>query len=496
MDSSSSIPNRHQNPYRSFSGVVKTTPKQQRSAQMRVSTAAKKLFTPDNPIPHRPDARILRPSKRRFRSVFPPKIPKQPLTSSSLSQPKQEQHDQASNQVIAKLFSQHIGGSDEKGERLFADLVGLLPTIQQNSVKVIPAGEANPDIFLCSLGIVALGKLLGKGTFSKVYKATVFQPGSDMPLEGAVKKSHRQMSINQLEKESRIIATGLSPAKKSGADAPHFIGTDEKGIAYSIHELFEKDFQQIKYSQIENPVLFLVDSFAQLSLTLESFHRNGTVLGDIKPQNMLMHRGTGKAVFSDFGSIHRASRSLPSKVYTSSFADPAFFCKSKDEKPSLAAQVKKSFYSSKESDLYAFGISVERIIYNLLIQKGPHLNIEQSDLLYEARHEHTNLSEDECADYDSRYPGRCIVHFPYMPGGRATVSIKKELSTRYDTAIEKFDRLEAEHVFTGKEVRVLKNILYHAIFSLQDPVPDNRELNIEFFHELKAAFIDPEQLAS
>jgi serine/threonine-protein kinase len=143
-----------------------------------------------------------------------------------------------------------------------------------------------------------LERELGRGGMGVVYRAT--DTTLDRPV--AIKVVHPELAahasiIRRFLAEARTIARLRHP----GIVAVHAAGTAEGLLYYVMDEVEGESLRDRLDREGKLPVADVARIVADLAAALDAAGRAGVVHRDVKPENVLLERGTGRALLADFG---------------------------------------------------------------------------------------------------------------------------------------------------------------------------------------------------
>ena len=200
-----------------------------------------------------------------------------------------------------------------------------------------------------------LERELGRGGMGVVYLAT--DTTLDRPV--AIKVVHPELAahasiVRRFLAEARTIARLRHP----GIVAVHAAGTAQGLLYYVMDQVEGESLRERLDRQGKLPIAEVARIVGDLASALEAAGRAGVVHRDVKPENVLLERGTGRALLADFG-IARAMvpESASSTGQGVAVGTPAYMS------PEQAAGEEVD----TRSDLYALGI----VAYEMLAGHPP-----------------------------------------------------------------------------------------------------------------------------
>jgi serine/threonine-protein kinase len=200
-----------------------------------------------------------------------------------------------------------------------------------------------------------LERELGRGGMGVVYRAT--DTTLDRPV--AIKVVHPELAahpsiIRRFLAEARTIARLRHP----GIVTVHAAGTAQGLLYYVMDEVEGETLRERLDRQRKLPVEEVARIVADLASALDAAGRAGVVHRDVKPENVLLERGTGRALLADFG----IARAMAADAVTSTgqgvaVGTPAYMS------PEQAAGEEVD----SRSDLYSLGV----VAYEMLAGHPP-----------------------------------------------------------------------------------------------------------------------------
>jgi serine/threonine protein kinase len=265
-----------------------------------------------------------------------------------------------------------------------AHLEDVEPFVSQifEAQQAVPAGKAvcilpaeNPlkgEMVITSNRIHLLKGQVGKGAYSEVFSTIViatkrhdlsdktFSPSK--PVEQALKRATRGTSFSPV----KIKLEQAQVDRKRGIDQCLETFKDDKGVGYSLNELYQGDLTKITFAQMDQPVLAMIQTLISCSLGLESLHSAQRVHRDLKGGNILYHSSSEDAssssierqiegALTDFDFLQVEKQSSHPTIGTPEYLDPSMFgplelC--------ILNQRKRVGRQSKEGDVYALGMTI------------------------------------------------------------------------------------------------------------------------------------------
>ncbi len=143
-----------------------------------------------------------------------------------------------------------------------------------------------------------LERELGRGGMGVVFRAT--DTTLDRPV--AIKVVHPELAahpsiVRRFLSEARTIARLRHP----GIVAVHTAGTAQGLLYYVMDEVEGETLRERLDREGKLPVADVVRIVADLASALDAAARAGVVHRDVKPENVLLERGSGRALLADFG---------------------------------------------------------------------------------------------------------------------------------------------------------------------------------------------------
>ena len=143
-----------------------------------------------------------------------------------------------------------------------------------------------------------LERELGRGGMGVVFRAT--DTTLDRPV--AIKVVHPELAahasiVRRFLAEARTIARLRHPS----IVAVHTAGTAQGLLYYVMDEVEGESLRSRLDREGKLPVADVTRIVADLASALDASGRAGVVHRDVKPENVLLERGTGRALLADFG---------------------------------------------------------------------------------------------------------------------------------------------------------------------------------------------------
>lgn len=208
-----------------------------------------------------------------------------------------------------------------------------------------------------------LGKVLGDGSYSTVYEATLRADGSKVALKTMLKRHIAKEKKQRQVKEERDI---LDRMDHPGIAKLFFTFQDEHNLYMGLElcphgELFDQIYQRKEQNQLDPS--FAKHYAAEIVTILEYLRNQGVVHRDLKPENLLLDAERHLKLI-DFGSARSTDLPLVQALTKrwerrrSSFVGTADY---------VSPEVLEGRSVSPETDLWSLGC----IVYQLLVGETP-----------------------------------------------------------------------------------------------------------------------------
>ncbi|HYG77332.1 MAG TPA: protein kinase [Planctomycetota bacterium] len=206
-----------------------------------------------------------------------------------------------------------------------------------------------------TLGGIALTGVLGSGGMGMVYKGLHLR----LSIPVAVKILHNQSTglYSQFFEEARLAAKINHPNVVRVYDV-----NEEHGLVYIVQELVDGGsaydlIQDNAGDQKFLPELRLLDLGTDIARALAAIHNESIVHLDIKPENVLIERGTGAAKITDLGLARRSGRFADTSIAgTEVYGTPGF----------MSPEQLQALPAGPAADVYAFGALFYELAVNTM----------------------------------------------------------------------------------------------------------------------------------
>lgn len=259
------------------------------------------------------------------------------------------------------------------------------------------------EILVTQALIIVLTDNIGAGTHTEVFAATViatvrhtldstiFSPAKPQPQ--AVKRT-KKITRATFTPENQKVKKALENGP-TGADGLDIILTTFKcqGIGYCLANRYTQNLATTNFHLMENGVESILMTFISCLDPLITFHENNFVHRDLKPENILVaipqeteivpdetdgvhfhstqQRITG--AITDFGTLDLQKFSTHTTCGTPGYIDPSIFGPLEDN---LIKQRERKGIQTKESEVYALGISVWHVLRRFISAKSKQTPVE------------------------------------------------------------------------------------------------------------------------
>jgi serine/threonine protein kinase len=277
-----------------------------------------------------------------------------------------------------------------------------------------PAGAG--ELPFRRLGPFEIVERLGSGGMGDVYK------GYDAALERVVAVkvlSAKLAGDGKFVERFRGEAAAVAGLDHANVVAIHFIGEDSGRHFFAMPYI---EGESLAARLERDPRLSLdeaLDVAEQCLAGLQAAHAQGLIHRDVKPANVLLERGTGRAVLIDFGLVRRlddaARRTAPGTILGT--ADY------------MAPEQARGQAVDARADLYALGV----LMYRMLAGQPPFCGDTPTALVYQHVHEQPRALGDVA---------------PEVPAALAAIVarlLEKDATRRYQTAAEALADLRGFH---------------------------------------------------
>lgn len=263
-------------------------------------------------------------------------------------------------------------------------VIELQKTLKNGRSLQIEATDLIPhDLILTKRYLIGVKKTIGEGSYAEVFKVVLFptersrlgeeELSPSQPVTKALKQA--KDPDKTFSPENRMLMNrGL--CLKKGIDSPLETFKIIEGPGCSLHELYDICLSKAEFTQMQAPVLAILQVLTQIASAIRTLHSSGLIHRDIKGANILvkveaenladlspnLYKDKIKAVLTDFGLLKSESTTNHKTCGTPPYLDPAMFG---DAKENLCNQKKRCGLQTKEGDIFAFGIT---IIYDVLLK--------------------------------------------------------------------------------------------------------------------------------
>jgi serine/threonine-protein kinase len=149
---------------------------------------------------------------------------------------------------------------------------------------------------------------LGRGGMGAVYLA------EDVALERKVAVKVARTELRWALSRFRREAAALAAIRNEHVVAVHAFGYHEEMPFFVMEHVDGEDLASIvemhRRARAETPLYRAIEIIADVARGLAAVHASGVLHADIKAENIVIERGTGRAVLVDFGLAHDARREL------------------------------------------------------------------------------------------------------------------------------------------------------------------------------------------
>lgn len=143
-----------------------------------------------------------------------------------------------------------------------------------------------------------LRRMVGAGRFGRVYLATEKSTGRDVAIKYLRKRWTDDARIRrQFDQEASV----LREMKIRGVIASHGSGETPSEGRFIVMDWVDGGNLAETFARGNHNVNERIERFAELADTLHHVHQHGMLHRDLKPANVLVDRGTGRWMLTDFG---------------------------------------------------------------------------------------------------------------------------------------------------------------------------------------------------
>lgn len=269
--------------------------------------------------------------------------------------------------------------------------------------------KPSPDAAVTIMGKYRLGRLLGRGSFAKVYEATSLDDGADVAIK--IIDKTRPITLTMEPQIMREVA-----AMKKLRSHPNVLKIHEvmatKTKIFLVMDLADGGdlFSKLRRRGGRLQEISARRHFRQLVSALRYCHENGVAHRDLKPQNLLLDR-SGALLVSDFGLSAllpqqlRSDGMLHTACGTPGFVAPEVFC--------------HKGYDGAKADAWSCGVILYLLLSGNLPFNEPNLaatidKMKRRDLIF--------------PDWISKH-GRYVIHHLLDPNPNSRMSMKSLMDT-------------------------------------------------------------------
>jgi hypothetical protein len=152
------------------------------------------------------------------------------------------------------------------------------------------------------LGGCRLGAVIGRGGMGTVYRATQLALGREVAVKVVPAQGVEPGLVERFQREARTAAALEHPHL-----VPIYAAGEEDGLLYLVMRLVDgADLGALVAREGPLAAGRAVAVIEAVASALDAIHPAGLVHRDVKPANILVERGTGRAYLSDYGLMRRA----------------------------------------------------------------------------------------------------------------------------------------------------------------------------------------------
>ncbi len=318
----------------------------------------------------------------------------EPSSSSSSSLTDDAAAPITTPQKVQRSLKRELNLSDDKTavltQTIFAAQRRLFETGTQASYFE-PSAELPYQGLIDGDSFTVFQKQIGKGAFNDVFKGTYFptkrhrltaQPecSPSKPLQKAIKRQrpNPNSKIPTLaavaEKMKIILEINSDTESVDHIDIDQKVIKTDKGVYFSIHDLFNGDFFDHQLYQSPTPIMDIITTFIDACRGVLTLHRGTGVHRDIKSENILVHKDAAgsikQASITDHDFVIFENEATTSLAGTIEYIDPSQFG---DRMTCLANQTRPIFSQNKSGDIFALGTALGyHGVFRLLYSKAQH----------------------------------------------------------------------------------------------------------------------------
>ena len=202
-------------------------------------------------------------------------------------------------------------------------VVPFKPSERKKWEDLSPWLEAcDPDDGIAKLGEFVLTKLLGRGGMGVVFLAEDQKLGREVAIKVlSPSLAHDEDARNRFRREARAIAKVQHPCIVNV-----FQVVDDADLPYIVMEYVKgRSLDQVlaKHGRLSSKQTARVAK--QVAAALNAAHAAGLIHRDVKPANVLIESGTGRAKLTDFGLV-RGANDITLTQTGSIIGTPAYIC--------------------------------------------------------------------------------------------------------------------------------------------------------------------------